>query len=428
MKRLLLLVTLPILACAGLTGSGSAPTNTPLSPQIFILSTAAGSQTPPSVASPATPPTPVLSTSAPPQTLQTVESPPTQPVIASAFPDSGAYEWRYLTGGLKRPVDIQTANDGSGRLFILEKFGRIRIYQNGQLIDSPLLDITDRVNDNSNEMGLLGLAIHPDHEQNGFIYVNYTGTGGNTFISRFQASGSAADPSSEKILLTINQPFSNHNGGALAFGPDGYLYLGLGDGGSQGDPHKNGQNTNALLGKILRIDVNNGDPYAIPFDNPFGNEVWAYGLRNPWRISFDRSRGDLWIGDVGQGAWEEIDYLPAGSQGGANFGWSIMEGNHGYDGGAQPGLRLPVVEYSHDFGCSVTGGYVYRGAMSEWNGVYLYGDYCTGFIWGAYLSNGNLQNQLLFRSGVKITSFGQDEAGELYLASDNGNIYLLVKK
>ena len=205
----------------------------------------------------------------------------------------------------------------------------------------------------------------------------------HTHISRFQASGNVADPNSEKVLMLVEQPYSNHNGGALNFGPDGYLYAGLGDGGSQGDPSKNGQNTTVMLAKILRIDVNNGDPYSIPADNPFGNEVWAYGLRNPWRISFDRATGDFWIGDVGQGQWEEIDYLPAGSPGGANFGWSIVEGNHDYDGTAQPGFIPPVAEYSHsEGGCSVTGGYVYRGAMPEWQGIYLYGDYCSGKVWG----------------------------------------------
>jgi glucose/arabinose dehydrogenase len=412
MKRLVILLTLPILACGGLAEPVSSG-NTPLVPQVFTLPTATSSQPAPDS----------------PTASQPTEIPSTEPVNISAFPHSGDYEWQLITSGLNRPVDIQPAYDGSGRLFIIEKPGYIRVYENGQLLSTPFLDITDRVNDSGNEMGLLGLAFHPNYEQNGFFYVNYTGDGGNTFISLFQASGNSADPNSEKILLTVDQPFPNHNGGAVVFGPDGYLYLGLGDGGSQGDPHKNAQNTNALLGKILRIDVNNGDPYTIPSDNPFGNEVWAYGLRNPWRISFDRATNDLWIGDVGQNTWEEIDYLPAGSQGGANFGWSIMEGNHPYDGNAQSGLLLPVTEYSHtEGGCSVTGGYVYRGAMPEWNGIYLYGDYCTGYIWGLIHSNSGWQNQLLFESGANITTFGVDESGEIYLASDNGNVYRLTNK
>jgi len=425
MKRLVLLLTLPILACGGLARP-SFSTDTPLlastapasvtasvSSSATVSAAETNSPTVPPIASP-------LATEIPPATEAAVNT--------SAFPIPFLYEWRYIAGGLNRPVDIQSAYDGSGRLFVIEKFGKIRIYENGKILDTPFLDITDRVNDSGNEMGLLGLAFHPDYEHNGFFYVNYTGTGGNTFISRFQASGDIADPNSETILLKIDQPFANHNGGAVVFGPDGYLYLGLGDGGLAGDPFKNGQNKNVLLGKILRIDVNRGNPYDIPSDNPFGNEVWDYGLRNPWRLSFDRASGDLWIGDVGQGKWEEIDYLAAGSTGGANFGWSIMEGNHGYDGDPQPGLMLPVAEYSHDFGCSVTGGYVYRGAMPAWDGVYFYGDYCTGLIWGLIRSNGSWQNQQLFQTGVTITSFGEDEAGELYLASDNGNIYMLIKK
>lgn len=410
MKRLILLLTLPILACGGLAEPVS-PTATPLAsyPPTAVLTVQTDSQ-----------PQPDTST-----------TPATQPVLptVSEFPNPNNYEWRLIASGLNRPVDVQSALDGSGRLFIIEKYGVIRVYENGQLLEQPFLNIDDRVNDDSNEMGLLGLAFHPDYEQNGFFYVNYTGTGGNTFISRFQASGNVANAGSESILLKINQPYPNHNGGAVIFGRDGYLYLGLGDGGAGGDPHKNGQDTASLLGKILRIDVNGGDSYSIPSDNPFGNEVWAYGLRNPWRISFDRFTGDLWIGDVGQGDWEEIDYLPAGSPGGANFGWSIMEGNHGYDGQAQPGLLLPVAEYSHSSGgCSVTGGVVYRGSMAEWNGIYFYGDYCSGYVWGLILSEGQWQSQLLFETNVRITSFGQDESGEIYFASDEGGIYVLTKK
>jgi glucose/arabinose dehydrogenase len=324
-------------------------------------------------------------------------------------------------------VDIQPANDGSGRLFIIEKNGKIRVFEKGQLLDAPFLDITDRVNEGGNEMGLLGLAFHPDFENNGFFYVNYTGAGGHTRISRFQASGNSADKNSETVMLLVEQPFQNHNGGALAFGPDGYLYVALGDGGKAGDPFKNGQNTASLLGKILRLDVNSGNPYSIPADNPFGTEVWAYGLRNPWRISFDRLTGDLWIGDVGQNEWEEVDYLPVSWGAGANFGWSVMEGSHAYDSEPQSGMLLPAAEYSHaEGGCSVTGGYVYSGAMPEWNGIYLYGDYCSGKVWALILVNGQWQSQVMFETGGTITTFGQDESGEIYLASDNGNVYLLA--
>ncbi|MCQ3937435.1 MAG: glucose dehydrogenase [Chloroflexi bacterium] len=408
MKRVLIFLTLPaLLACGGFSDT-ITPTAALPSPPTAVPATRTESPPPPDTATP--PPT------------------ATPTVGASQFPNPDDYEWRLIASGLTRPVDIQSARDGSGRLFVIEKYGAIRIFKDGTLLPQPFLNIDDRVNDTSNEMGLLGLAFHPDFERNGFFYVNYTGSGGHTRISRFQANGDTADPNSEKVLLIVDQPFPNHNGGAVVFGPDGYLYLGLGDGGAAGDPFKNGQNTRSLLGKILRIDVNNGDPYAIPADNPFGNEVWAYGLRNPWRISFDRATGDLWIGDVGQNALEEIDLLPAGSPGGVNFGWSIMEGSRGYDGDPDPSLTLPVAEYSHEFGCSVTGGYVYRGSMPEWNGVYLYGDYCSGIIWGLIRSNGQWQSRVLFEAGGTITSFGEDEAGEVYLASDNGSLYIFARK
>lgn len=407
MKRLLIfLLVLPAIACSGF--SDSVPTITPLPPATVVTAPSTETQPQPDTATP--PPTEIPTTN------------------ASQFPDPAGFQWQLIASGLTRPVDLQSAFDGSGRLFIIEKYGAIRIFKDGFVLQEPFLNIADRVNDERNEMGLLGLAFHPDFEQNGYFYVNYTGQGGHTRISRFQASGDTADPNSETVLMVINQPFPNHNGGAVVFGPDGYLYLGLGDGGSGGDPMKNGQNTNSMLGKILRIDVNSGDPYAIPTDNPFGNEVWAYGLRNPWRISFDQATGDLWIGDVGQNEWEEIDFLPAGSPGGANFGWSVMEGSHGYDGGVDLSMLLPVAEYNHEFGCSITGGYVYRGSMPEWNGVYLYGDYCSGIIWGIINVNGQWQNQTLFDVDGTITSFGQDEAGEIYYLSDNGNVFILARK
>jgi glucose/arabinose dehydrogenase len=357
-----------------------------------------------------------------------IEVRPTEIVHATAFPDVSNYEWRPMARGLGRPVDIQSAGDGSGRLFIVNKSGYIQIYEGGQVQDDRFLNIVLRVNDIEREQGLLGLAFHPAYEQNGYFYVNYTDYDGDTVIARFRAQGDTADPASEMVLLRVEQPYINHNGGALAFGPDGYLYMGLGDGGGIGDPFGNAQNLDSLLGKVLRIDVDHGDPYSIPSDNPFGNEVWAYGLRNPWRISFDRATGDLWIADVGERAWEEINYLRAGLAGGTNFGWSIMEGSHGYDGEPDLSLRWPAAEYSHDYGCSVTGGYVYRGSMPEWNGIYLYGDYCTGFIWGTILSSTSFQTELLFQTGQNITTFGMDEDGELYMAGDNGSLYLLTEK
>jgi len=405
MKRLLI-VPIILLAVTGCNGNGiPAPTATPLSPVEAVATPQTESQPQP--------------------------EPATSALTAAQFPNPNAFAWNPIVSGLTRPVDVQSSYDGSGRLFIVEKSGVIRLFKDGQLSSNPFLDISDRVDAGSNEMGLLGLAFHPAFEQNGYFYVNYTGDGGDTRISRFSANGDAADPNSEKVLIVVKQPFPNHNGGVVTFGPDGYLYLGLGDGGAGGDPLQNGQDTSALLGKILRIDVNNGDPYAIPADNPFGNEVWAYGLRNPWRISFDRVTGDLWIADVGQNEYEEVNYLAAGSPGGANFGWNIMEGNHGYEGELQPGMLLPVAEYSHNnpyTGCSVTGGYVYRGSMPEWNGVYLYGDYCSGKVWGLILSNGEWQSQVMFETGFPITSFGEDELGELYLVSDTGAVYILARK
>jgi len=405
MKRLLLLLALALSACS--------ETSTPLP------STAtADSVTPTSV-----PPTLIPATSTPTQI------PPTDtPSSASTFPDPNAYTWQPLASGLQRPVDLQA--DGSGRLFILEKVGRIRILQDGQLLEASFLDITDRVRSSGNEQGLLGLAFHPQYVQNGYFFVNYTDNNGDDVIARFNVSSdpNLADPTSETILISVSDPFPNHNGGVLTFGPDGYLYAGLGDGGSQGDPFGNAQKTDNLLGKVLRLDVDSAEAYAVPADNPFGNEIWAYGLRNPWRISFDRLTGDLYIGDVGQNAWEEIDFLEAGSPGGANFGWNYREGAHDYKGNAPAGLIDPVAEYSHaEGGCSVTGGYVYRGAMLEWNGIYLYGDYCTGLIWGLIRSGNSWQNQLLFDTDVNITSFGEDESGEFYLVGDRGEIYRLER-
>ncbi|GAB4421022.1 MAG: PQQ-dependent sugar dehydrogenase [Anaerolineales bacterium] len=355
------------------------------------------------------------------------EIPSATPVVsATAFPDPNAYTWAEVISGLERPVDIQSPRDGSGRLFIVEKIGRIRILQDNQLLADPFLNISDRVGARGNEQGLLGLAFHPNFSENGYFFVNYTDKSGNTHIARFTArTPGFADPATEKDIFYVAQPFGNHNAGALAFGPDGYLYVPLGDGGSAGDPQNNGQNLNTALGSILRLDVDNGDPYTIPATNPFGNEIWAYGLRNPWRISFDIT-GDLYIGDVGQNQWEEIDLIPAGSPGGQNFGWSIMEASYPYHEDSSEGMTPPIAEYRHGPGCSVTGGYVYRGIMAEWNGVYFFGDYCSGQVWGLLRSDEGWQAEVLFDTGMNITTFGLDEAGELYLASDSGQILRLI--
>lgn len=374
---------------------------------------------------------------APTQTIVPTETAipsPTSTPAVTQFPNPDAYEWRVIASGFSRPVDIQNAGDGSGRLFIVEQAGVIRILQNDALVDAPFLDIRDLVDDSGNEQGLLGLAFHPDYESNGYFYVNYTGQGGDTVIARFHAAGNAAELESRTVLLQVEQPYPNHNGGALVFGPDGYLYIALGDGGAGGDPLGNGQNINSLLGKILRVDVNNGDPYTIPSDNPFGTEVFHYGLRNPWRISFDSATGDLWIGDVGQGQYEEIDYLGAGAKGGVNFGWNRYEGRHDYDSGTPVDNHTPpMFEYSHDEGCSVTGGYVYRGAMPEWQGVYFFADYCSGRLWGALhfqsAAEESFISTLLYQTGVQILTFGVDESGEVYFGGQNdGTIQRLVRK
>ncbi len=380
-------------------------------------------------------PTPPL-----PATEKAVQTDAPSPAAALGLPDPSAYTWRPVTGGLQRPLDVTSAADGTGRLFVLEQVGRVQIIQDGQFFSTPYLDIVSRVGSTSNEQGLLGLAFHPRYTENGFFYVNYTDLNGDTVIARFQVSPddpNRADPGSEKRLLAVPQPYPNHNGGQVAFGPDGYLYLGLGDGGSAGDPQGNGQSLNTLLGKILRIDVDQGEPYAIPPDNPFASgsgreEIWALGLRNPWRFSFDRLTGDLYIGDVGQNQVEEINFLPAGETGGANFGWNFFEGTSAYKGAPPPGLQVipPVAEYTHQFGCSVTGGVVYRGSrLPAWQGIYLFGDYCTGSVWGLTRdAQGGWQSQILFESVGRITSFGQDEQGEVYLVDQGGILYVLDEK
>lgn len=362
------------------------------------------------------------------------------PGTAASLPDPANYTWDLVAGGLNSPVGMAVARDSSGRLFVLEQAGVIRIVQDGQVLATPFLDIVDQVGSGANEQGLLGLAFHPAYSQNGYLYVNYTDRNGDTVIARFTISDdpNRADRDSQVRLLGVDQPFANHNGGVVAFGPDGYLYLGLGDGGSGGDPQGNAQSLDTLLGKILRLDVDAGDPYGIPPDNPFADagglpEIWAYGLRNPWRFSFDSSNGDLFIGDVGQNSWEEIDFLPAGHPGGANFGWDYREGAHAFGGTPPAGLELidPVVEYSlSGANCAVTGGYVYRGQnLPDFQGVYLYGDFCSGVVWGLLrLPDGSWQNAALFETGANITSFGQDEAGQIYLVDRQGSIYHLVQR
>jgi glucose/arabinose dehydrogenase len=412
---------------------------------VFITSCSSAIETLPATAPSL--PVPVIESTFTPQPVQPVPADTTTPFstptplplpAAVSFPDPNAYAWMPFVAGLYLPVDIRNAGDGSGRLFVVERPGRIRIVKDGLLFQDPFLDISDRVGSKGSEQGLLGLAFHPNYETNGFFYVNYTDRNGDTVISRFSVGpdSNRADPGSELRMLGVPQPYANHNGGAVAFGPDGYLYLGLGDGGSQGDPNGNGQSLNSLLGKILRLDVDHDVPYSIPADNPYAasgevyQEIWASGLRNPWRFSFDPASGDLYIGDVGQNDWEEIDIDPAGV-GGLNFGWNSYEGNHPYAGSASSAaFAFPVAEYNHNMGCSVTGGVVSRGAnLPAWNGIYLYGDFCTGFVWGLLTQGGSWQSQLLFQTGLGLSTFGVDEAGDVYVADyRSGTIYRLASR
>jgi glucose/arabinose dehydrogenase len=365
------------------------------------------------------------------------------PVFAgpSVLPDPAGYEWSLVVEGLTSPIGLENALDGSERLFAIEQPGLIRIIQNGNMLSTPFLDIRSKVGSSGSEQGLLGLAFHPRYLENGYFFVNYTDKSGDTVIARYRVSAdpSLADPSTEVRLLEVQQPYGNHNGGDMVFGPDGYLYISLGDGGSGGDPRNYGQSLDALLGKLLRIEVGDAEGYSIPEGNPFLGgggrpEIWAYGLRNPWRISFDRLTGDLYIADVGQNSWEEVNFQPADSSGGENYGWKIMEGFHCFQSSTcdQSGLTLPVVEYAlHVQGdCAVTGGYVYRGpSLPEWQGIYLYGDYCSGRIWGLLQNQAGVwENELLFETGARITAFGQDEVGEIYLVNHRGSVYRLMEK
>jgi glucose/arabinose dehydrogenase len=390
-----------------------------------------------STQSPVEPTTPVpeaSATQAPSATPLPPESTPL-PTALSALPDPAGASWEVAAEGLASPIDLQNA--GADRLYVVEQLGVIRVIEAGAVLEAPFLDIRERVGTEGNERGLLGLAFDPAFTDNGLFFVNYTDLAGDTVVARFRAPDPLqADPGSETAVVTYDQPYPNHNGGGLEFGPDGFLYIGLGDGGSAGDPEERAQNPDSLLGKLLRIDVTGGDPYAIPPDNPYAAgggrpEIWAMGLRNPWRFAFDPLTSDLFIGDVGQGEWEEINYLPAASPGGANFGWDFREGLHAFEGQAPPGLIDPVAEYSHaDGSCSVTAGEVVRDpALPAWQGVFLYADYCSGFVWGLLHDAANQWSaSLLYQTGMRITSFGRGAAGEVYLLDRRGTIYRLTPR
>lgn len=342
-----------------------------------------------------------------------------------------------VASGLADPLYL-TAPTGDNRLFVVEKPGRVRVVREGELLDPPFLDITDLVSA-VGERGLLGIAFHPAYSTNGHVYVSYTDVDGDTRIERYTVSSEpdVADRASAKLILAAEQPFSNHNGGLITFGPDGMLYIGLGDGGGGGDPLDNAQDTSTVLGSLLRIDVDAGDPYAVPGDNPFvgspgADEIWAYGLRNPWRFAFDSTAGLLYIADVGQDVWEEISVQPANAAG-LNYGWDVMEGRHCFEPPTdcdQNGLVLPALEYGRGGGaCAVTGGYVYRGdAIAEIRGHYFYSDFCAGFLRSFRFEGGAVADEREWDVGElgNVQSFGVDDAGELYILSGNGNVYRLV--
>ena len=388
--------------------------------------------TPAAVPSPASAPTPTTLVQPPASAVDTPV-----PVVAQPL---GPVELEPAFPGLEfdRMVLLTYPEDGSGRLFVVLQPGRIVVFENDPGVESAetFLDIRERVNDSGNEEGLLGLAFDPAFAENGYFYVNYTASGPRrTVVSRFSVDAgdpNRADADSELVFLEVSQPYRNHNGGHVAFGPDGMLYVGLGDGGSSGDPRGNGQDTSTLLGSILRIDVSALDEtggYAVPPDNPSAGggtarpEIWAYGLRNPWRFSFDRETGDLWAADVGQNRYEEIDLIRPGR----NYGWNVMEGSKCF----RPtdcdtrGLEFPVAEYGRDGGCSVTGGYVYRGrSLPTLYGAYLYADFCSGKIWALRHDGASVTEQMLVAdTGLSISSFGEDAEGEVYVLTFEGVVY-----
>jgi glucose/arabinose dehydrogenase len=357
------------------------------------------------------------------------------------LPQGSGARLQEVAAGLSFPLYLTAPPGDLTRLFIVEKTGAIRIVKNGTLLATPFLDISGQIS-SVGEQGLLGLAFDPNYASNGRFFVHYSDPLGNTRVSSFQGSADAdiANAGSEQIILTATQPYPNHKGGQLVFGPDGMLYLGLGDGGSGGDPQGRGQDRSDLLGSILRLDVQAGSSYTVPSDNPFIGqagarpEIWSYGLRNPWRFSFDRGTGDLYIADVGESRFEEVDISPAaeGAGKGANYGWNLMEGKHCFSTSPcnQTGLTLPLHEYNHSQGCSITGGYVYRGsAVPALQGIYFFADFCQGWVRSFRVAGGaatELTDWRVLQPGGSITSFGEDAAGELYLMSANGGVFKVV--
>ena len=422
----------------------SSPLAIAVSITVLVLAVACGGA---ATREPSQPATQTVPSQEPPSSASQEPSAQAQPTVESRVPPSTleskgvALERVFENLTFRRLTGLVQAG---GRFFVTEQTGRVMSFPSSPEAPEPsdaavFLDIRDRVNRGGNEEGLLGLAFDPEFGSNGHFYVYYSASQPRrSIVSRFTAatsSAATAEPKTELVVMEILQPYQNHNGGQLVFGPDGMLYIALGDGGLGGDPQGNGQDIGTLLGSILRIDVSAIGPdagYRVPPDNPFAGtpnargEIWAFGFRNPWRFSFDRQTGDLWAGDVGQNSYEEVDLVLRGG----NYGWNILEGGHCFSPrtGCDPsGTELPVIEYSLDEGCSVIGGYVYRGTrIPSLNGTYLYGDFCSGEIHGFRIENGDVvEHRLMVDSGLRITSFGEDEKGEIYVLSQNDGIYRL---
>lgn len=422
-----LIATLLLAAC-GATQTGGDSSSSASAPALDPTVAATTSAAAPSDTAPT--PVPTQATAAPSTATPALTNP-----TGIAEPD-GEIQLEKLINNLKSPVFATHAGDASGRMFVVEKKGMIVILRDGARVEQPFLDISDLINSSGSEQGLLGLAFQPAYANNGRFFVYYTARNGDNTLARYQVSDDpdVADPASAQVLFAQPDFAPNHNGGMLAFGPDDYLYVGLGDGGGGGDPQSNGQKRSTLLGKLLRLDVSGDEPYSIPPDNPWPGgddearpEIWAYGLRNPWRFSFDRATGDLYIGDVGQNAYEEIDFQPAGASGGLNYGWNTREGMHCFRANECQSNDMidPIAEYDRDQGCSITGGYVYRGAaFANLQGLYFFGDYCSGTIWSLQRNDaGTWEQRKLLDSDLSISSFGEDEAGELYVIDLGGGIY-----
>ena len=414
------------------------PSEPPAAPTAVAASPRSLAATQPAPTQPVPSGTPIRATVVPAPSA-TAPAPPAPPAPATNVPATPlpavAYGLTAVGTGFQRPLYLTAApGDASGRLFVVEQAGTIAILRGGQREGPAFLDIRGKVGSRRNEQGLLSMAFDPGYTTSGLFYVSYTDLQEDTVVARYRVSAenpNQADSTSEEIVLQVDQPYANHNGGLVLFGPDGLLYIGLGDGGSGGDPQGHGQNADTLLGTILRLDVRGAAPYTIPADNPFVGqagkraEIWAFGLRNPWRFSLDRATGDLYIADVGQSAWEEINFQPAASRGGENYGWNSFEGAHPFRGRSEAGLVFPISEYGRGEGCSVTGGYVYRGQqLPGLDGRYLFADFCSGIIWTlTRQADGTWDRTTLLDSDAAITSFGEDEDGEVYVIARQGTIY-----